>query len=505
MEPIALGVALVLLVALNAFYVLCEFAIVRVRPSRVAELLAQGVRHADVLSLIQKNLDEYLGVCQVGITLASIALGIVGQRVAELFRGTGEHALARYVAAIIVSYVVVTGAHVVLGEMIPKAVAIRMSDRVALRGALLLRTSRAVFFPALWVFNALAMIVARVVGLPRETDDERHTEQELRIILENFQERGNLSFKRLLFMENVFDFGTLKVKQIMRARGEVRRLRIAAPWEENLDVIRGGRFTRYPLVGDDPDRPVGIVHVKDLILGAARHEPDLEALARAPMSTTEDATLEELLGDMQRKRQHAALVFDVAGDWTGFVTLEDVVEEIVGTIRDEFEDEEPVRLADALAVERVQLGVEASSPPEAVRVALARIPREKLPFPGEWIALSVEERERTAGTYVGEGIAIPHARLIGLKAPFAMVLRSTDGIPCAGTTERARVLFVLLTPADQPRIHQRLLQIVALLLTESAYVRERIHSASTAEDLLEAIRAGEQASLDRPSQSKLPR
>ena len=503
-EALGLGVALLALVALNALYTLCEFAIVRVRPSRVAELVAQKARGAATLALVQRNLDEHLGVCQVGITLASIALGIVGQRVAERLGGGGEHAALRYAIAIAASYALVSGAHVVLGEMVPKAVAIRTADRVAVRVAPFLRASRALFWPALWVFNVMAALVSRAIRLPRETDQERHTEQELRIILEHFQERGNLSFKRLLFMENVFDFGSLQVRQIMRPRSEVRRLRADAPWDDNLEVIRGGRFTRYPLIGADPDHPAGIVHVKDLVLGAQERGPDLEAIARAPMKTRDSATLEELLADMQRRHQHAALVYDAEGTWCGFVTLEDVVEEIVGTIRDEFEDEEPVRLADALAVERVQLGVEAASPEAAVRAALSRIPREKLPFPGEWIALAVEDRERTAGTYMGEGIAIPHARLAGLEAPFAMVLRSVEGIPCAGTTERAHVLFVLLTPAEQPRVHQRLLQIIALLLHESGYVRERIRSASTAADLLEAIRAGEQASLDRPSQSKLP-
>jgi len=505
-ELLALATGLVVLVGLNAFFVFTEFAIVRVRPSRVTELVAQGVRGSSTLALVQRNLDEHLGVCQVGITLASVALGIVGERAAEILAGGGHH-WARYLIAIAISYLVVTGSHVVVGEMLPKTIAIRMADRVALRCVGPLRLFRMAFFPLLWLFTSLALAVSRLVGLPRSTDDERHTEEELRIILDHFQERGHISFRRLLFMENVFDFGLLRVKSVMRPRDEVHVLHAGAPWAENMEIMRGGHFTRYPLVGRDPDRPIGFIHVKDLVYREDGAEPDLEQLARPLLAATEDATLESLLGDMQRKRVHAALVVGAPGaTWTGFVTLEDVIEEIVGTIRDEFEQDVPARLADALAVERIQLDIEANSPVDAVRQALSRIPRDKLPFPGEWISLAVEERERTAGTYMGDGIAIPHARLLGLRAPYVLILRSLKGIPCAGTEERAHLLFVILTPAGEPRVHQTLLQTVAMLLQESHYVNERLRTAATAEEILEVVRAGEQASLDaRASEPKLVR
>ncbi|HSQ63330.1 MAG TPA: CNNM domain-containing protein [Polyangiaceae bacterium] len=510
MGLVALAAALVALVALNAFFVFTEFAIVRVRPSRVTELVAQGVRGAHILRIVQRDLDEHLGVCQVGITLASVALGIVGQRAAEIVAGPGEHAWGRYLVAITVSYFVVTGTHVVLGEMVPKTIAIRMADRVALLCVVPLRAFRTLFYPLLWLFSALALTVSRLVGLPRTTDEERHTEEELRIILDHFQERGHISFRRLLFMENVFDFGLLRVKNVMRTRPEVAVLRANDPWHLNLEVIRAGRFTRYPLVGDDSETPIGFVHLKDLVVLGADSEPDLERLARPLLATSEEASLESLLGEMQRKRVHAAVVIGGPdGRWTGFVTLEDVIEEIVGTIRDEFEEDVPARFADALTVSRIQLDIEADSPVAAVRTALSRIPREELPFPGEWISLAVEERERTAGTYMGDGIAIPHARLLGLTRPFAMILRSTKGIPCAGTTEKAHLLFVILTPAGEPRVHQSLLQTVAMLLHESHYVSERLRTATAAAEVLEVVRAGEQASLDarasEPPQRVLPR
>jgi fructose PTS system EIIBC or EIIC component len=199
---------------------------------------------------------------------------------------------------------------------------------------------------------------------------------------------------------------------------------------------------------------------------------------------------------MQRRRIHMALVNDEQGAWTGFVTLEDVIEELVGTIRDEFEDEEPVRLADALTRERIQFGVEADSAVAAVGVALGRMRPESLPLPADRILNGAEARERLVGTYLGQGIGLPHARVSGLSRPFVMILRSKHGVRCDGTGERAHLLFVLLTPAGQARVHQRLLAIIAGLLQESDYVKERLLTATSAEEVLEVIRTGEQASLD---------
>jgi tellurite resistance protein TerC len=305
-----------------------------------------------------------------------------------------------------------------------------------------------------------------------------------------------LSFRRLLFMENVFDLGSLVVRDAMRQRAQVRTLDAKLPWPDNLRVIQISHFTRYPLIITDSAHPVGFVHVKDIVIRGDASAPDLEALARPLLVTTETTPIETLFAEMQRRRIHMALVADSQGEWTGFVTLEDLMEELVGTIRDEFEDEEPVRLADALTADRVHFDVEADSPVAAVEVALERMSPSALPLPAAHILQSVEERERLTGTYLGHGIALPHARIAGLSGPFVMVLRSTHGVACEGTTEKAHLLFVLLTPAGQPRVHQRLLTIIATLLHESEYVKERLMTATTTEEVLEVIRTGEQAALD---------
>lgn len=307
-----------------------------------------------------------------------------------------------------------------------------------------------------------------------------------------------MSFRRLIFFENVFDFGGLSVRDAMRSRATVRCLDSKLPWSDNLRVMRSSRFTRYPLLAGDYEFPVGFIHLKDLVIRADddAEPPDLRSMARPLLRTAETSPLENLLADMQRRRIHAALVTDSSGEWTGFITLEDVIEELVGTIRDEFEDEEPVRLADALTAERIQLDVTAESPLAAVRAAFARLPSSSVPPAVRQLVQASDAREKLPAIYLGHGIGMPHARVVGLTKPIVMILRSAQGVPFEGTQEKGHLLIVLLTPAGQPRVHQRLQSIIATLLHESEYVKERLLTATTADEVLEVVRTGEQAVLD---------
>jgi CBS domain containing-hemolysin-like protein len=352
-----LGIGLLLLLAANAFFVLAEFAIVKVRPSRITELATAGDKRAILVGNIQEHLDEYLSVCQVGITLASVALGMVGERMAEIFMGTDEGNAVRYGVAIGASYLLVSGSHILLGELVPKSIAIRIADLAALWTALPLRLFHILFFPALWLLTHLANAILRLFRLAPSASREDHSEGELRIILDQSQERGVMSFRRLLFMENVFDLGALTVRDVMRQRAQVRTLDARAPWPENLRIIQTSHFTRYPLITTDPAKPTGFVHVKDLVIQGDCNAPALANLARPLLATVEKTLLETLFAEMQRRRIHMALVANDHGQWTGLITLEDVIEELVGTIRDEFEDEEPISLSDALTVDRIQFGL----------------------------------------------------------------------------------------------------------------------------------------------------
>lgn len=494
-DMIALFAALAVLLATNAFFVLAEFAIVKVRPSKVTQLASQGDRRAALLARIQSHLDEYLSVCQVGITLASVALGMVGERIAAILTG-GNESGARYIVAITVSYLLISGSHILLGELVPKSIAIRVADVAALLCAKPLRLFHILFFPALWVLTAASNGLLRLAGIRRSGDSEQPGEQELRIILDQSQERGLMSFRRLLFMENIFDLGGLTVRDAMRTRDQVRALDTRSPWPDNAKLIRSARFTRYPLLSAGVDTPSTFVHIKDLILAGEGAPPDLAALARPLLTTSESAPLEALLTDMQRRRVHAAVVVNAARRWTGFITLEDILEELVGTIRDEFDEEAPVRLSDVLSPNLIQFDVEATTPIAAVQGAIARMSPRGVPDAIKAILHGRAHRPGLVATYLGDGIGMPHARIAGLTDPFVMLLRSNLGVPFEGTNEKAKLLFVLLTPAGRPRIHQGLQGIIATLLHESDFVTERLLTATSPDEVIEVVRTGEQAVLD---------
>ncbi len=494
------------LLLLNSFFVLAEFAAVKIRPSRVKELIDGGVKRAKSVDHVLHHLDEYLSVCQVGITFASIGLGFCAEpavvRLVEpvvVWSGFPEGDPVGWITAhgiaFAISYLLVSYLHILIGELVPKSVAIRMTETAALATARPLRFFRTIFFGPLWLLNGSANALLKLLGFGGVGHSHELSEDELRILLEQSQVHNLMSFRRLLFLENVFDFGDLKVRDAMRPREQVKCFNARHAWEQNLEVARAFRHSRYPVLDDDPEKPLGIIHLKDVVL-TTDSKPDPSKLARPLHFVKEDLPLEVLLGDMQRKCIQAAVVRNAAGRWTGFVTLEDVLEEIVGTIRDEFEAERQITLAELLRTEHVHLEIEAGSTVEAVRKALERMPDTALPMAKEQIVRAIENRERVVETYLGKNLGIPHARLPGLQKPIVLIIRSKNGIPYRGNRELAHILVVLLTPAGQPRVHQRLQTVVATMFNESEYIPERLRTALTQKEIIEILVAGEQATLD---------
>ncbi|MBI3098944.1 MAG: DUF21 domain-containing protein [Planctomycetes bacterium] len=489
-----------LLILLNAFFVLAEFAVIKVRPTKIEELVDQGDPRARVVQHIQTHLDEYLSVCQVGITFASIALGFVGEpafaRLVEpvlTMAGLGRPEVVHGVA-ISIAYVLVSFLHILLGELIPKSLAIRSAVRASLFTAIPLRFFHVLFYIPLIVLNGSANALLRMMRIPSAPHLDQHSEEELRILLSRSQERGMMSFRRLLLMENVFDLGDLKVRDAMKPRRQVKTLDAAAVWDQHWKTIVESRFSRYPLM--DGERPLGIVHVKDLVFEGTERMPkvDLRKLARAFATTTEDTPIETLLAELQRKRAHLALVNDKEGRWTGFITLEDIIEEIIGTVEDEFEVEPALRLGEALAADRIVLGVKAESIAGAVEAIFAQLPAGSLQLPVERVRQAVLQREAAMSTYLGRGLAIPHARLEGIEKPVAILGRSEEGVRIKDREERAHLFFILLTPASAPHIQARLLAKIAGIM-ESEFVEARLLEAETRQQVHEAILAGEASAL----------
>ena len=394
-------------------------------------------------------------------------------------------------AASIITFVVEYGAisflHVLLGELVPKQIAIRKTEGSALLTSRPLMLFRGILLLPIWILNGSARFLLRMIGLPPDVKEEKHSEDELRIILAQHQSTGTMSFRRLLFLENIFDLSDVKVRDAMRGRDGVKVLRLGAPWEENFKVIRESRLSRFPLVGD-AEFPLGIVHVKDVLYEGSG--VDLKKCARPYLTAVEEMPLENLLGDFQRQRGHLAVVKNAEGKWTGIISLEDIIEEVVGTIEDEFEAEPRIFMADALTPGRVVLGIEASSLEEAIGQVFGRVASTELPLSVDRIVKAVLERERAMSTYLGNGLAIPHARLEGIDKPVLLFSRSDAGISIKNREDKAHFLFILLTPSGSPRVQVRLLARICGLI-DSEYVVERLRKAETHAAVVEAIRAAE--------------
>jgi CBS domain containing-hemolysin-like protein/mannitol/fructose-specific phosphotransferase system IIA component len=494
-----------LLILLNAFFVLAEFAAVKMRPTQVEALAEAGNRRAKFLERIQAHLDEYLSVCQVGITLASIGLGFVGEPafatlIFPLVRRVGLSGLAAGVTAhsisVALAYLLVSFLHIVIGELVPKSVAIRSTEKSALRTALPMVVFRYVFILPILLLNTTVNAILWIFRLPPITDQAAHSEEEIRIILDQSQSSGMLSFRRLLHIENVLDMGNLTVRNAMRARRLVRYLSLGNTSAQNDAVIAECRFSRYPLLGDDPDMPLGYVHVKDILLAEHAGKPTdtLSSFVRPCLSFREQDPLEQRLSEMQRKAAHMALVFGEDGRWTGIITLEDAIEEVIGTVEEEFPTEPTIRLSDLLTPAHTLLDVEGTSIPSATRNALQRISVQDLPVSRDAIMLSIVDRERLGSSYVGKRLAIPHARLARLLQPMVIVARMKNPITAPVPGEDINLLFILLTPADTPRIHQILLSHIAGIF-ESDFLEGRLEDATTPSELHNAIVTAEQVVL----------
>ncbi len=493
MTLVIYGLLTLVLLLLNGFFVLAEFSAIRLRPTRVEELVDQGNSRARLVQHIQSKLDDFLPVFQVGITLCSIALGFVGQAMAGDLVHDVLHIDTRvaHAVAFIVEYGLIVFLHVLLGELLPKQIGIRKTEAAALITSRPLLLFRGLLLGPIVILNGSARFLLKLIGLSSTVKEEQHSEDELRILLAKHQSAGTMSFRRLLFLENIFDLSDVKVRDAMRGRDGVKVLRAGAPWEENFKVVRDSRLSRFPLVGEQ-ELPLGIVHVKDILLEGPERmaSADLKKIARPYLTAVEDMPLENLLGDFQRQRGHLAVVKNAEGKWVGVISLEDIIEEVVGTIEDEFEAEPRIFMADALTPGRVVLGIEASGLEEAIGQVFGRVPATELPLPVDRIVKAVLERERAMSTYLGNGLAIPHARFEGIDRPVLLFGRSDAGVPIKGREDKAHLLFILLTPSGAPRVQVRLLARVCGLI-DSEYVVERLREAQTHAAVVEAIRAAE--------------
>lgn len=337
------------LVLLNGFFVAAEFAVVKVRASQLDIRIAGGSRTAHVAKSVIDNLDAYLSACQLGITIASLALGWVGESTVahiliDLFvlTGLGEQPELAHAIAVPTAFIFISTLHIVLGEMAPKTLAIRHPEPTSLAIAIPLRLFYVVFRPFIWALNHMSNSLLRLFGIHPAGHDESHSEEELRILLEQSKAQGTIESSEHELIEKVFHFDDRVVHQIMVPRTRMMMLDVDASSEEILDTLFKEGYTRMPVYKDSRDNIIGIVHSRDLFrLARDKRTINLRDVLRPTLFVPETKKIHDLLREFQRTRMHMAIAVDEFGAPSGVVTLEDIVEELVGEIQDEYDEETP--------------------------------------------------------------------------------------------------------------------------------------------------------------------
>ncbi len=348
--PILLQILLVVfLIAMNGFFVAAEFCCVKMRPSRLETLIQEGNKRAVYAKKLTDELDEALSVTQLGITLASLGLGWVGEPfVAELISplthslGLGE--TLEHTISFAVAFSIITAAHIILGELTPKSLAISSTEKILLSIALPMLIFWKIMYPFVIMLNVTANFVSKHLGLQASGESEvAHNPEEIRLLMEESHKQGLVDDTEVDFVDNVFDFTELSVREIMVPRTDMVCLYTNKTYEENLQTMLNEQMTRYPICNEDKDHIIGFLHVKDLISwrlsGNKQLKPNLTKLARKVFVVPESMDVSVLLKMMQKNRSQLAIVVDEYGGTSGMVTIEDIVEELVGDIQDEFDEE----------------------------------------------------------------------------------------------------------------------------------------------------------------------
>lgn len=333
-----------LLVLINGFFVVAEFSLVKIRKTRLEELVQQGNRNAQLALKIVSSLDTYLSAIQLGITLASLALGWIGEPAISaimeplLFTYFPGSELLLHSISIAISFTIITLLHVVMGELIPKSFAIQRTESMVLFAVWPLFVFHKIGYPIITLFDHTAWFFLKLFGVKPATEaDVAHSEEELRMIVSASHRGGVLNQMESDLIDNVFDFADRVAHEVMVPRQDIVCLFADDSYEENLSVVRQTPHTRYPLCVDDKDHIIGIIHLRDLMnLELCNADAkDLKTIMREILVVPEGMSVAKLLQIMRRKRMHLSVVVDEFGGTAGLVALEDIIEEIVGDIQDE--------------------------------------------------------------------------------------------------------------------------------------------------------------------------
>lgn len=346
-------VLIAIFIALTAFFVASEFAIIRVRSSRIDQLIEEGSSSAVAAKKVIMNLDEYLSACQLGITITALALGWIAEPTMERILAPVLHMLhisegVSKILTFTVAFGVITFLHVVVGELAPKTVAIQKAETITLLTSRPLIFFYKLMYPFIWALNGSAQLIVRFFGLKPATENElAHTEEELRIILSESYKSGEINQSEFKYVNKIFEFDNRIAKEIMVPRTEIVSLSKDDTLESVLSVIKEEKFTRYPVIDGDKDHIIGQINIKEILTDLIGTDTitikTIEQYSRPIIRVIDTIPIHDLLVKMQKERIHMAILMDEYGGTSGLVTAEDILEEIVGDIRDEFDmDEVPM-------------------------------------------------------------------------------------------------------------------------------------------------------------------
>lgn len=342
--------AFFLLIAATAFFVATEFAIVKVRTTRIDQLVAEGDKKAIKAKRVISNLDEYLSACQLGITITALGLGWLGEPTFEMilhpiFDLLNIPSQASTILSFIIAFMLVTYLHVVVGELTPKTFAIQKSEALTLNLAGPLITFYKIMYPFIKILNGSARGLSGLFGLRMVSESEvAHSEEELRLILTDSYKGGEINHSEYEYVNSIFEFSDRTAKEIMVPRTEIVSIEKDLTVKEVFEVMGVEQYTRYPIIDGDKDHVIGLVNLKHLLTAyiknpANGNKPILDYM-QPVIRVFETVPISDLLLKIQKERIHMAILMDEYGGTSGLVTIEDIIEEIVGDIQDEFDADE---------------------------------------------------------------------------------------------------------------------------------------------------------------------
>lgn len=348
MLVIILNIFLILFfVFMNAFFVVAEFAMVKVRKSRIGILASGGSVTARYAYKVVNDLNNYLSACQLGITLASLALGWIGEPtvsriISPLLHEFGLSENTIHSISVFVGFFIITGLHIVLGELVPKSLAILSSEKFSTATAMPLLFFYKATYPIMWLFNHTTNLILKLMGYSMvEEHEAAHTDDEIKILVEESYKHGLIDKSEYTYVDNIFEFTDKNVKDIMVPRMDMVCVFKGDSYESILETAIKEKYTRYPVCIDDKDNVIGFIHIRDLYeQKICNNIQDINGIIRNIISVPESMPINDMLKRFQKGKENIAVVIDEYGGTAGMITVEDILEEIVGSLRDEYDDED---------------------------------------------------------------------------------------------------------------------------------------------------------------------